>query len=61
LIKKGIGKTVSMVNQAEHHEDVWENEDKQFYPFLAQALNGGKCSISRLGRFTPGKFPSPLD
>jgi hypothetical protein len=37
------------------HEDIWGNGDTA-PPFLTLALDGGECSASCLGHFTPGEI-----
>jgi hypothetical protein len=54
LYSAGIvkNKVFLVLNKVPSHEDVWGVE-VQLHAFLTSALDGGECSTSCLGRFTP--------
>jgi hypothetical protein len=46
--------SLCLINQAPLHKDVWGSVG--IVPtFLTSALDGGEWSVSRRGRFTPGR------
>jgi len=50
-----VMKTYPVLNQAPYHEGIWRSEGKVPH-ILTLAFDGGECSVSCPGHFTPGEL-----